>query len=135
MGIEPTIYRTRDEHANDYTTDGGQPTIYRTRDEHANDYTTDGGSNPRSTALETSTLTITPPMGGQTHNLPHSRRARLRLHHRWGVKPTIYSTRDEHAKDYTTDGGSNPRSTALETSTLTITPPMGGRTYDLPHSR
>ena len=92
MGIEPTIYRTRDEHANDYNTDGGQPTIYRTRDEHANDYTTDGGSNPRSTALETSTLTITPPMGGQTHNLPHSRRAPLRLHHRWGVKPTIYRT-------------------------------------------
>jgi hypothetical protein len=94
MGIEPTIYRTRDEHANDYTTDGGQPTIYRTRDEHANDYTTDGG-----------------------------------------VKPTIYRTRDEHANDYIADGGSNPQSTTLETSTLTITPPMGGQTHDLLHSR
>ena len=67
---------------NDYTTDGGggvkhrvKPTIYRTRDEHANDYTADGGSNPQSTTLETSTLTITPPMGGQTHDLQHSRRA------------------------------------------------------------
>jgi hypothetical protein len=62
---------------------GGQPTIYRIRDEHANDYTTDGRSNPRPTALETSTLTITPPMG---------------------IEPTIYRTRDEHANDYTTDG-------------------------------
>ena len=88
---------------NDYTTDGGgvvkhrvkitiyaletntltitppmgvEPTIYRTLDEHGNDYTTDWGLNPRSTALETSTLTITLPMGGQTHDLPHSGRAR-----------------------------------------------------------
>ena len=115
MGIEPTIYRTRDEHANDYTTDGGQPTIYRTRDEHANDYTTDGGSNPRSTTLETSTLTITPPMG---------------------VEPTIYRTLDEHGNDYTTDRGLNPRSTALETSTLTNDYTTdGGSTHDLPHSR
>ena len=72
------------------------------------------GVNPRSTALETSTLTITPPMGGQTHDL---------------------RTRDEHANDYTADGGSNPQSTTLETSTLTITPPMGGQTHDLQHSR
>ena len=85
-GFKTTIYRTRDEHTNDYTTDGGQthdlshsrrarerlhhrwgvkPPIYRTRNEHANDYTTDGG-----------------------------------------VEPTIYRTRDEHANDYTTDGGS-----------------------------
>ena len=38
-GLEYTIYRTRDEHANHYTTD--EPTIYHTRDEHANHYTTD----------------------------------------------------------------------------------------------
>ena len=62
---------------------GVEPTIYRTLDEHGNDYTTDRGLNPRSTALETSTLTIILPMGGQ---------------------PTIYRTRDEHANDYTTDG-------------------------------
>ena len=70
-------------------------------------------------------LTITPLMGGQTHELQHSRRARQQLHHRWGVKPTIYRIRNEPANDYTTDGRSNPRPTALETSTLTITPPMG----------
>ena len=38
-GLEYTIYRTRDEHANHYTTD--EPTIYHTRGEHANHYTTD----------------------------------------------------------------------------------------------
>jgi hypothetical protein len=36
---EPTIYRTRGEHANHYTID--EPTIYRTRGEHANHYTID----------------------------------------------------------------------------------------------
>jgi hypothetical protein len=46
---------------------GLESTIYRTRGEHANHYTTD----PRSTALEASTLTITPLI----HDLPHSRRA------------------------------------------------------------
>jgi hypothetical protein len=40
-----------------------KPTIYHTRDEH---------TYPRSTTLETSTL---------THDLPHSRRAHLPLHH------------------------------------------------------
>jgi hypothetical protein len=55
QGIEPTIYRTRGEHANHYTTD--EPTIYRTRGEHANHYTTD---EPTIYALEASTLTITP---------------------------------------------------------------------------
>jgi hypothetical protein len=57
------------------------PTIYRTRGEHATHYTTD---DPRYTTLEASTLPITPLM---THDLPHSRRARYPLHHRW--------TRDE----------------------------------------
>jgi hypothetical protein len=38
-GLEPTIYHTRGEHANHYTTD--EPTIYHTRGEHANHYTTD----------------------------------------------------------------------------------------------
>jgi hypothetical protein len=33
---EPTIYRTRGEHANHYVTD--EPTIYLTRGEHANHY-------------------------------------------------------------------------------------------------
>ena len=37
--LEPTIYRTRGERANHYTTD--EPTIYRTRGERANHYTTD----------------------------------------------------------------------------------------------
>ena len=60
-----------------------KPTIYHTWDEH---------TYPRSTTLETSTL---------THDLPHSRRAHL---------PTIYHTRDEHTY---------PQSTTLETSTLT----------------
>ena len=58
--LEPTIYRTRGEHANHYTTDVvlslinveclakkqqmsilHEPTIYRTRGEHANHYTID----------------------------------------------------------------------------------------------
>jgi hypothetical protein len=38
-GLDPTIYRTQDEHANHYTTD--EPTIYHTRGEHTNHYTTD----------------------------------------------------------------------------------------------
>jgi hypothetical protein len=53
---EPTIYGTLDEHTNHYTID--EPTIYGTRDEHTNHYTID--MNTRSTALETSILTITP---------------------------------------------------------------------------
>ena len=117
------------------------------------------GVNPRSTALETSTLTITPPMGGQTHDLPHRDEHANDYTADGGSNPQSTAPmggRDEHANDYTTDGGSNPlstaletstititppmggsnpRSTALETSTLTITPPMGGRTRDLPHSR
>ena len=74
----------------------------------------------------------------QTHDLPHSRRARL--------VPMIYHTRGEH--------GSYPWSTTLEASTLTITLPMWftglvcgsnpwstalevstAETHDLPHSR
>ena len=38
-GLEPTIYQTRGEHTNHYTTD--EPTIYHTRGEHTNHYTTD----------------------------------------------------------------------------------------------
>jgi hypothetical protein len=39
LGLKPTIYLTRDEHAYHYTTD--EPMIYLTRDEHAYHYTTD----------------------------------------------------------------------------------------------
>ena len=39
LGLEPTIYRTRGEHGNHYTSD--EPTIYRTRGEHGNHYTSD----------------------------------------------------------------------------------------------
>ena len=52
--LEPTIYRTRSEHANHYTTDGvsshrndDKPTIYRNRSEHANHYATDGVNSHR----------------------------------------------------------------------------------------
>ena len=91
-----------------------KPTIYRTRDEHAKDYTTDGGSNPLSTALETSTLTITPPMGGSNPRSTALETSTLTITPPMGGQPTIYRTRDEHANDYPTDGG---------------------RTHDLPHSR
>jgi hypothetical protein len=37
-GLEPTIYCTRGEHGNHYTTN--EPTIYRTRGKHGNHYTT-----------------------------------------------------------------------------------------------
>jgi hypothetical protein len=79
-------------------------------------------SSPRSTTLKVSTLTITPPMleptiyytqskhayyyttDARTHDLLHSKSARLLLHHRC----------------------SNPRSTILKVSTLTITPSIDG---------
>ena len=38
-GFEPTIYHTRGEHTNHYTTD--EPMIYHTRGKHTNHYTTD----------------------------------------------------------------------------------------------
>jgi hypothetical protein len=47
---------------------------------------------------------------------------------RSGLKPTIYSTGEEHANHYTTERGmltiTPPQSTALERSMLTITPPQ-----------
>ena len=39
MWTKPTIYRTRDEHANHYT--GDEHANHYTRDEHANHYTID----------------------------------------------------------------------------------------------
>jgi hypothetical protein len=99
--------------------------------------------NPRSTALEVNTLTITPPMGLTLIEMM--------------INPRSTSTRSKHANHYTTDGVNshrnddkpmiyalevstltitpmgltliemtiNPRSTALEVNMLTITPPMG----------
>ena len=46
-GLEPTIYSTRGEHANlDLTRSGLEPTIYCTRGEHANHWSTDAVQNP-----------------------------------------------------------------------------------------
>ena len=41
-----------------------------------------------------------------------------------GLRPLIYRTQCEHANHYPTDQGSDPLSTALSASTLTITPLM-----------
>ena len=73
--------------------------------------------NPRSTALEVNTLTITPPMGLTLIEMM--------------INPRSTSTRSEHANHYTTDGVNSHRNDdkpmiyALEVNTLTITPPMG----------
>ena len=128
-GLEHTIYCTRHEYIYHYTTDMTEP-----------------GSNTWSTALDTSTLTIIPliwPNQARTHDLPHSTRVHLPLHHwydRTGLEHTIYCTRHEYTYHYTTDmtePGSNTRSIVLDTSTLTITPliwPNRARTHDLLHS-
>ena len=103
-------------------------------------------SNPRSTALEVSTLPITPQIyhtRGQHatyHNtdLPHSRLSRYLLQHRptahevstLHITTPIYRTRGQHATYYITDLSNSRlaryllhhRSTALEVSTLPITP-------------
>ena len=75
-GLEPTIYRTRGEHAIHYTTD--EPTIYCTRDEHDIHYTTDEPTIYRT-------------------------RGEHAIHYITD-EPTIYRTRGEHAIHYTTDG-------------------------------
>ena len=69
-GLEPTIYRTRDEHANHYTTD--EPTIYRTRDEHANHYTTDAVRKVYLKVEEINIIYSTRSMRTQTQLKPRS---------------------------------------------------------------
>jgi hypothetical protein len=64
------------------------------------------------------------PIRTRTQDLPHSRRAHYPLHQRCSVEPQIYLTWGEHTNHYTTDVVLNPRSTSLEESILTITPPM-----------
>ena len=102
-GLEPTIYLTRGEHANHYTTEaeGLEPTIYLTRGEHANHYTTD---EP----------TIYHTRGEHANHYTTEAE---------GLEPTIYHTRGEHANHYTMKQKVlNPRSTTLEVSMLTIIP-------------
>ena len=145
--LEPTIYYTQSEHAYYYTTDARTHDLLHSKS--ARLLLHYRCSNPRSTTLKVSTLTITPSMleptiyytqsqhayyyttDARTHDLLHSKSARLQLHHRC----------------------SNPRSTTLKVSTLTITPSMleptiyytqsqhgyyyttDARTHDLLHSK
>jgi hypothetical protein len=71
----------------------------------------------------------------RTHDLPQQRRARWPLHHWQRLEHTTYHNRGEHADHYTTDRGSNPRSTTTEASTLTTTPLTEARTHDIPQQR
>ena len=212
--LEPTIYYTQSKHAYYYTTDARthdllhsksarlllhhrcsnprsttlkvstltitpsmlEPTIYYTQSKHAYYYTIDARthdqlhsksarlllhhrcSNPRSTTLSQHGYYYT--IDARTHDQLHSKSARLLLHHRCSnprsttlkvstvtirpsmLEPTIYYTQSQHSYYYTIDARthdllhsksarlllhhrcSNPRSTTLKVSTLTITPPM-----------
>ena len=109
--IEPTIYCTRGELADHYTTDRAHDLLHSRRAR----WPLHHWLSPRSTALAPSSLTITPL-----------------------IEPTIYCTWGELADHYTTDRAhdlmhsrrahwplhhcSSPWSTALEASSLTITP-------------
>jgi hypothetical protein len=87
-------------------------------------------SNPLSTRLKVSMLSITSPdlTWTRTHYLQDSRWACYLLHHlTWpGLEPTIYKTQGEYAIHYITwpDLDSNPLSTRLKVSMLSITSPM-----------
>jgi hypothetical protein len=77
--LEPTIYYTQSEHAYYYTIDARTHDLLHSKS--ARLLLHHRCSNPRSTTLKVSTLTITPPM----------------------LEPTIYYTQSQHAYYYTTD--------------------------------
>ena len=203
--LEPTIYYTQSMHAYYYTTDARTHDLLHSK--YARLLLHHRCSNPRSTTLKVSTLTITPSMleptiystqskhayyytiDARTHDLLHSKSALLLLHHRCSnprsttlkvstltitpsmLEPTIYYIQSQHGYYYTTDARthdllhsksarlllhhrcSNPRSTTLKVSTITITPSMleptiyytqsqhayyytiDARTHDLLHSK
>ena len=80
-GFEPMIYHTAWTHdlphsLNPWSTIRLEPMIYHTRDKHTNpillSFWPNQGLNPRSTTLETITLTITPPMNPRSTTLETS---------------------------------------------------------------
>ena len=114
--LEPTIYYTQSEQAYYYTTDARTHDLLHSKSARLQLH--HRCSNPRSTTLKVSTLTITPPMLEPRHDLLHSKSARLLLHHRCSnprsttlkvtitpsmLEPTIYYTQSQHAYYYTTD--------------------------------
>ena len=100
--FEPTIYYTQSEHAYYYTTDARTHDLLHSKS--ARLLLHHRCLNPRSTTLKVSTLTITPSMleptiyytqsqhayyyttDARTHDLLHSKSARLLLHHRCGIQ-------------------------------------------------
>ena len=155
--LEPTIYYTQSQHSYYYTTDARTHDLLHSKS--ARLLLHHRCSNPLSTTLKVSTVTITPPMleptiyytqsqhayyytiDARTHDLLHSKSARLLLHHRCSnprstlkvstltITPSMLEPRHDllHSKSARLllhHRCSNPRSTTLKVSTLTITPPM-----------
>jgi hypothetical protein len=92
-GFEPTIYHTRGEHANQYTTD--EPTIYHTRGEHANQYTRGEHANQYTRGEHANQYTRS------EHANQYTRGEHANQYTR-GEHANQY-TRGEHANQYTTD--------------------------------
>jgi hypothetical protein len=109
--LEPTIYHTRGEHDNLYTTD--EPTIYHTRGEHDNRYTTDEPTIYHTRGEHDNLYTTDEPTIYHTRGEHDNRYTtdESTIYHTRGEhdnlyttdEPTIYHTRGEHDNLYTTD--------------------------------